>query len=298
MPRSKGRRKKSTTAKGGSKPLPELSPGLMNMEALMSLFGAQPDGDPALDEAQDLIYQAWEAATPEQAVALAKQALEISPLCADAFGLLARHAEPGSAAELEFYRRGVAAGEAALGEATFAEDVGHFWGLLETRPCMRARFGLAEALWRRGERDAALDHFRDMLRLNPGDNQGVRYVLAAYLVEAGRDDELGTLLAQYDGDGSAAWFYSKALAAYRRAGDTEEGRRLLAGALKFNAHVPAYLLGERRMPKTKPPFISPGDEDEAICYADEFAAGWTGTEGALAWLRDRRGATRARAPRR
>lgn len=33
---------------------------------------------------------------------------------------------------------------------------GHFWGILETRFYMRARAGLAEALWELGERDAAI----------------------------------------------------------------------------------------------------------------------------------------------
>ena len=37
-------------------------------------------------------------------------------------------------------------------------------------------------------------HWRDLLRLNPNDNQGIRYVLAARLLELGRDRELAVLL--------------------------------------------------------------------------------------------------------
>src|SRR5712691_4544408 len=148
----------------------------------------------ALDRAQELIYDAWDAGTTKRRVALARQALEISPHCADAYVILAGHAVRGSDAELELWRQGLAAGEAALGKSGFEDYAGHFWGFLETRPYMRTRLGLAMALWRRGAREEAADHLRDMLRLNPNDNQGIRYLLASYLVEFGRDAELAALL--------------------------------------------------------------------------------------------------------
>jgi len=260
---------------------------------MMASIVGSPSADEALDHAQEVIYDAWEAATPKRRVELAAKALAISPLCADAYVLLGEHAEPGSPEQLECYRRGVAAGEAALGEAAFIEDAGHFWGLLETRPYMRARLGLAQLLWGRGERDEALAHFRDMLRLNPNDNQGVRYLLAARLLEVGRDAELVTLLGNYKEDDSAAWDYTKALAAFRRVGDNAESRRLLAEAIAENRHVPAYLLRRRKMPKTMPAFMSPGEEDEAICYMSEGGAAWSSTPGALDWLRERQEADAA-----
>ena len=43
---------------------------------------------------------------------------------------------------------------------------------------MRARVGLVHALWTAGRRAEAVQHLQDMLRLNPNDNQGVRYTLA------------------------------------------------------------------------------------------------------------------------
>ena len=79
----------------------------------------------------------------------------------------------------------MAAGERALGAQAFEEDVGHFWGLLETRPYMRARAGLAASLWTAGDEVEAVEHYQDMLRLNPGDNQGHRYVLLGCLLQMG-----------------------------------------------------------------------------------------------------------------
>lgn len=150
---------------------------------------------------------------------------------------------------------------------------------------MRARLGLARALWRRGGRDDAIAHLRAMLELNPGDNQGVRYILAAYLVEAGRDDDLARLLAEYPDGDMADWTWTAALAAFRRSGESDESRKLLAKARASNKHVAPYLLGGRQLPTQMPPFISPGGEDEAIHHVSAFAAGWALTQGALDWLR-------------
>lgn len=131
-----------------------------------------------LGQAQELIYNAWETADRKRRVALAQKAIGISPDCADAYVLLAEETATLDEA-LEFYRKGVEAGERALGRQAFESDAGHFWGILETRPYMRARAGLARCLWESGKRDEALAHYREMLRLNPNDNQGLRYVLVS-----------------------------------------------------------------------------------------------------------------------
>jgi tetratricopeptide (TPR) repeat protein len=238
----------------------------------------------ALERAQELIYEAWETAGSGRRIALAQKALTISPFCADAYVLLAEHAKPDSDEAVNFCRRGVEAGRTALGKS-YDEYVGSFWGFLETRPYMRARHGLALALWNRGAHDEALAHFHDMLRLNPDDNQGIRYILAACLVEANRDAQLPALLAQYPEEDMAAWTWTIALAAFRRCGDDAESRRCLAEAMTSNAHVPKYLLGERQLPAQLPPLLSPGQEDEAIHYVAECRAGWNSTAGATEWLR-------------
>ena len=78
------------------------------------------------------------------------------------------------------------AGELALGPQGFEEYDGHFWGFLETRPYMRARHGLALTLLKLGEEAVAMEHFRVMLKLNPNDNQGIRYLLLGSLLRRRR----------------------------------------------------------------------------------------------------------------
>src|SRR3546814_15155439 len=101
------------------------------------------------------MYDAWEASGAER-VALARAALDISPLCADAYVLLAEEEAGSQQDALALYRQGVEAGERALGDE-FEELSGHFWGFLQTRPYMRARAGLAIPFRRLGAQPAAHD---------------------------------------------------------------------------------------------------------------------------------------------
>jgi tetratricopeptide (TPR) repeat protein len=284
QPRRWGR---SQPPEGPADPLANL-PDRRVMEGRMrsltrSLQGASGDETP-LDRAQSLLYRAFEEPDHDRRIALAREALDICPDCADAYVLLAEHTHKRKEA-LALWEQAVAASERALGPQGFEEAVGHFWGLLETRPYMRARLGLANALWTAGRRDEAAGHLQDMLRLNPNDNQGIRYTLAGFLLSLDRDDDLGRLLEQYSEDSLAAWAYTQALLAFRRQGDTVEARRLLKAALKKNKHIPAYLTGRKFPPDRGPRSYSPGDENEALEYVGSFLAGWKSTPGAVAWLR-------------
>ncbi len=236
-----------------------------------------------LEEAQDLIYQAWETPSIREKVKLAHKALEISSDCADAYVLLAEESARNIEEARSLYQAGVEAGERALGAKIFAEDAGHFWGILETRPYMRARAGLAQCLWELGRYEEAIGHYRDMLRLNPGDNQGIRYLLAACLLEMGEVGALQELLGQYD-EPTAAWLCTGALVTFLQHGDNLESRQRLIQALEQNRHVAPYLLGEKRLPKQLPEYMGFGDKNEAIIYAAEFGPGWLNAKGAISWL--------------
>lgn len=185
---------------------------------------------------------------------------------------------------MDLYRQGVKAGERALGKEAFEEDVGHFWGILETRPYMRARAGLAECLWASGKHDEAIEHDKDMLRLNPNDNQGIRDLLMPRLIERGKDQEAEVLFREYHDDGMASWAYGRVLLDFRKMGDSDISRKSLKAAIKKNKHIPAYLLGRKKMPQSLPEYYSPGAETEAMFYVKENLKAWKTTSGALGWL--------------
>ena len=233
--------------------------------------------------AANLVAMAYRADDPARVIDLARKALAVWPDCTDAYVLLAEQT-PGPKEALDLYAQGVEAAARDLGEVAFRVGVGHFWSALPTRPYMRARLGVAQTLWVLGRRVETVEHYHELLRLNPTDNQGVRYLLASALIELGRDEALADLLSRYS-DGSACWAYSAALLTFRRGGDTTSSRRLLAAAKRANPHVPDFLTGRETFPSEMPDGVGRGDRDEAIDYAAGFLNGWRATSGAIEWLR-------------
>jgi tetratricopeptide (TPR) repeat protein len=256
---------------------------LANLTAGMSDISIY--SDPKTDEAQQIMYQAWEETNRARRISLAKKALKLSENCADAYVLLAEEA-PDRVKALELYQKGIEAGRRALSQAFFedAENIGHFWGILETRPFMRALEGHATSLWALGQREDALAQYREMIRLNPNDNQGVRYQLLNLLLELEREDDAQALLDIYKGDWSADWAYTEALLAFRKFGRGRQAQIALKHALKVNRHVPAYLTGKKRIPIEPSLYVTMGGEDEAANYAAEHLNFWRKSPGAVAWL--------------
>ena len=255
--------------------------------ALSERFRGSLDAIPStastsVERAQDLAYRAFEA-RGRRCIQLARQALELSRDCADAWVILAEHAQDPERA-MGLYDEGVSAGERALGAEIFRQEAGHFWGRVETRPYMRARCGLAEALEALGRRDEALDHYRDLLRLNPNDNQGVRDLMLPLLVVAGQDDEALALLERYADDPSAVWRYGRALVTYRREGESAAAAARLRDALRANRRVAKYLHGADPLPAQDPETYAFGSEEEAVIAGHRLVEAWQATPGAAEWL--------------
>ena len=129
-----------------------------------------------LEKAQDLMYRAFDA-RGRRRIQLARKALELSADCADAYVVLAEESfAPETARNL--YEQGMQAGERALGPDVFTRHAGRFWDILGTRPYLRARLGLAQSLEDLGRSDEAIQHYRELLRLNT-ERQPGRPLLAA-----------------------------------------------------------------------------------------------------------------------
>ncbi len=133
MPVSKKlRRKKSNAPSSKSTSTVVTLPDRRAMEGFMSAIGGRRANDTTA-KAQEVMYGAWDQTSPRARVALAHKALAISPLCADAYVLLAEEEAKSVEEALEYYRKGVEVGGQALGTKGFKEYAGHFWGFLETR---------------------------------------------------------------------------------------------------------------------------------------------------------------------
>ena len=283
MPVSKKPGRKPASAAEAEASATSALPDRRAMEAFLAGIAGRSRED-ALEKAQQVMYDAWEKTTSRARISHARKALGISPLCADAYNLLAE--ETASLAEArDLYARSLEAGELALGPKGFEEYDGHFWGFLETRPYMRARHGLALTLLQLGEEEAAIAHFWAMLKLNPNDNQGIRYLLLGSLLR--RDDipALETLLADYPDEWSVYWLYTRALLAYRDdQASAPATLKLLKDAKSANEHVPGILAGTTPGMASRNGYVTMGGADEATDYVRECGPAWRKTAGAVEWL--------------
>jgi tetratricopeptide (TPR) repeat protein len=243
-----------------------------------------------LEKAQDLVYRAFDA-RGRRRVQLARRALELSADCADAYVVLAEATFAPEAARA-LYEQGVAAGQRALGPDLFVQEAGHFWGNVHTRPYMRARLGLAQTLAHLDRHDEAIGHYRELIRLNPEDNQGVRYALLSALLTAERDADTATVLDQFADDPSPFWLYGRALLVFRREGDSRSARECLRMALRANRHVPQYLTGDDEWPGFEPLTYAPGSREEAVICDTDLGDAWRATPDAIRWLRSQAPARR------
>jgi tetratricopeptide (TPR) repeat protein len=244
--------------------------------------GGAGDALTPLERAQEIVYDAMESAGRLR-VKRARAALEVSADCADAWVILAEEA-PDATTALERYEQAVAAGVRAIGPDGFEAMAGGFWGHLETRPYMRARLGLARTLEAVGRGADAVEHYRAMLGLNPGDNQGVRYMLVVALLAQRRDDEAGALLDEHADDATALLAYARVLWSFRTSGDSAASRAALDAAVHVNAHALTYLLDPEKAPLERSPYISFGGRDEGAYVAEELGDLFETTPGALEWL--------------
>ena len=238
------------------------------------------------DLAQDLLYDAWDEPSPVKRGKLARKALKIYPNAADAYNILAEADAINDRQRAEYYKQGMLAGEKDLKDLDkdyFKNNKGHFWGLVETRPYMRAKFGYAECCLILGRIEEAVTHFEQLLELNPNDNQGVRYSLAEAYIRLKQYDRAEQLIRKYN-ESSANFNYNLILTEYGKNGITRKLSRLYQIARKQNPYVVDYLTGKKRLPKQLPEYIGYGDKNEAVVYAATHMNLWRQNRELLEWL--------------
>lgn len=204
-------------------------------------------------KAQEMAWQGFEALGREEherAKDLFLAALRIVPDLPDALNGLAEKAlREGDPREAEAtFARALAAARERLGRD--GPDDFDWWHDHKTRPYLRARHGLAEARCVQGDPLGAVLAYRDLLRRNPDDNQGARFLVAPLLLLAGRTAEALDAFREHDeaypGDrGEPHYELSRALALFL-SGRGPEAVEALVRALHANPYIVPTLLGVPR----------------------------------------------------
>ncbi len=238
------------------------------------------------EQAEDFAYQAHSARTPKQAILLAQKAIEIDANCAEAYLVLEEALANDPIESISYYEKAIAAAKKTLGAKFFKENEGHFWGLHETRSFMTAKLQMAQSLWQVRRQSEAIDHCWELLRLNPNDNQGVRYILYDFLLTDNRLEAIEPLLKMFPRDGTAHWEYNTTLLYYKKFGsESEKAKKQARVAFESNQFIEQYLSAKKKIPEGSPSSYSLGSKEEAMCYMQHSAAVWLNTEAAIAWLK-------------
>lgn len=234
--------------------------------------------------AQDLVFEAYEQPVTK-GKKLVKQALELDPDNTEAYNYLAS-IEKNIDKAIKLYEKAIEIGEKVLGKEFFKEEKGFFWGLIETRPYMRAKAGLADCLYAKKETDKAIEIYEEMMELNPRDNQGVRYFLSTLLLSKNDLIKFQNFIDKSEEEDSAVWNFNKALYQFKKSGQSVKSDKELLKAYKNNSYVIDYMIGAKEMPEKLPQYIGRGDENEAVSYVNDAWRVWKETDGALEWLYD------------
>ena len=239
--------------------------------------------------AQELAYDALETDDLEEALRLVNAALKLDPYCTDAQRLMVSLLPMSLENRIQLMRDVVEKAERNLGESFFEENTGHFWGIVSTRPYMRAKRHLGELLADAGNLEEAIAVFERMLELNPDDNQGVRYPLLGLYLATNQREGARRVMSRYPDEekilGSFAW--ARVLERWL-SGELKEAEAALARARKVNPFAERYVSGARALPREAPAYYRPGEDSEAQVCARELAAAWQRHPGFRAWLRARK----------
>lgn len=235
------------------------------------------------EKAQDLLFDAYQS-TGKKRIELAKKALKLYPNIPDAYNILAEF-ELNPLKEEQLLLKAIEVGEKELGKDFIKENTGNFWGIVSTRPYMRAKFNYADFLHDNERFEEAIRQYQDLLELNPIDNQGARYELFIVYVESGLFKKAEALLKKYNETMTANGVYNSVLIELLQNGVTNKAKQLLKKAKQQNPYVPDYLLGKKDIPMYLPSHYQLGSESEAIIYADNHWNLWAGNPKLLDFLK-------------
>jgi tetratricopeptide (TPR) repeat protein len=160
------------------------------------------------------------------------------------------------------------------------------WPLEENRPALRLLFRLYQYQAEAGDDRAATETLRTLLRLNPGDNHGVRADLINHYLRVNENDQALALAERFPDDRLADLAFGEVLALYR-LGRRAAAEAALTRALSRLPQIPAYLTRKRvRQPGAK---TGGGGELQAWLYREAMRDVWEAEPGVLAWLKKHAG---------
>lgn len=223
-----------------------------------------------LDDAYEILEEAQNARNEKEAIKLAKKAYEKSPECFDAI-LFQCDLEENGIKRMKLLDDGLETEKNRLIKEKYfdKENIGHFYGIFETRPYIRGLVVKAEYLLEEGKLRQAESICKEVLRLNENDNMGARYLLMAIFATLEEENDMLKLYKKYPEEDLEMLFPLFAL--YYKIGNDKKAKEYLNRVNKCNSNfVKNFNDTIKESDKVKPGYYSRGDSSEIFMYLERY----------------------------
>ena len=223
-----------------------------------------------LDDAYELLEKAENAKSKTQAIKYAKEAYDMCPNCFDAV-LFQVHLEDNPLKRWKLLNEGLEFEKNRLNnEGYFEKDnIGHFYGIFETRPYIRGLCAKADCLLLDGKVKQAREVCKEILILNENDNMGSRYLLMAIYAYFEEENDMIKLYEKYPEEDLEMLFPLFIL--YYKQGNDMKAREYLDSINKANPNFIKFFKGTMKENKDMPyRHYAKGDSSEVIMYFREY----------------------------
>jgi len=147
---------------------------------------------------------------------------------------------------------------------------------------MRALHGLGLTVWKQGRLEEAISIFKHMLKLNPDDNQGVRYLVGPIHHQMGNLEEAANWYERNGDNPHSLYNFGLALIQQDKL---EEAAKVLIFAVFGNIYIAPMLLGDRLPKRDWSHGTNLADPEYAEDYLIEYGSWWKREETSLVFLR-------------
>ncbi len=223
-----------------------------------------------LDDAYEILEEAQNARNEKEALRLAKKAYEKSSECFDAI-LFQCDLEENEIKRMKLLDDGLEFEKNRLTKEKYfdKENIGHFYGVFETRPYIRGLAIKAEYLLEEGKLRQAANVCKEVLRLNKNDNLGARYLLMAIYATLEEEKDMLDLYKKYPEEDLEMLF--PLFAIYYKIGNDKKAKDYLNRIDKCNSNFVKYFKGTiKPSEKINPGYYSRGDSSEIFMYLERY----------------------------
>ena len=223
-----------------------------------------------LDDAYEILEKAQYASNEKEAIKLAKKAYEISSECFDAI-LFQCDLEKNTRKRMKLLNEGLEFEKNRLTKEKYfdKENIGHFYGIFETRPYIRGLTAKTEYLLEEGKLRQACNICKEILRLNENDNLGSRYLLMAIYATLEEGKDMLDLYKKYPEEDLEMLF--PLFAMYYKAGNDKKAKEYLNRIDKCNSNFVKYFNGIIKDSETvNSGYYSRGDSSEIFMYLERY----------------------------